>query len=289
MSAAEPRHLTERQLAAALLPGAEAPVCPVPGCTACPARLEEAQRIARQFHDEVLPRTLPNVQGAGGKPHLAPRGFFSQLLRPWALGGLAAAAAALIFWVKLRPRPPELLEDGPDGGAVTEDGQPYLGVKGSDDLGIRVYVWQGERAHRVTDGFTVHPGDSLRFVLDVHVAPQVLVVSIDGAQQISVYYPFGGDASAPLPEPMSEQEAGHRVDLIELPDSVELDATLGDERLWVILSDAPLPLASLRPRLERLAAGGAAAVAAAGTAELLEGLPGTRALTLLLHKEAAPR
>lgn len=274
------RHLSEQQLAAALLPGAAAPTCPVPGCTECPERLAAARRVAQQFHDEVLPRTLPNIRAAAPRPRLAPTGFFPKLLRPWALGGLAAVAA-LLLWIKLRPAPAPL--HGRDGGDA-----PYVGVKDADDGGVAIYVRRGAAVHPLHDGATVHPGDALRFAVDPARGKYALVVSIDGAQQISVYAPFGGAAAAPLPAPSPTTPPADAAK-VELPGSVELDATLGDERLWVVLSETPLPVAALRPQLERLAAGGPAALAAATAEQLVAGLAGVRAVTYLLHKTAPPR
>lgn len=272
---ASSRHLTERQLAEALLPGATPPTCPVPGCTECPERLAAAQQIAKRFTEEVLPRTLPNIQAAGRTPKLVPTGFFPRLLRPWAMGG-AVAFAALLLWIKLRPAPSPLQPS--DGGGDA----PYIGVKDADDGGVAVYLRRGAAVRPLSDGATVHPGDALRFAVDPARGKYALVVSIDGAQQISVYAPFGGDAAAEIPA-AAASAPGEKV---ELPGSVELDATLGDERLWIVLADTPLPIAALRPKLERLAAGGAEAVRAASAAQLVEGSAGLRAVTYLLHKTA---
>jgi hypothetical protein len=48
----------------------------------------------------------------------------------------------------------------------------------------------------------------------------------------------------------------------------------------------PISVAAVRPALERLAAGGAAAVAAANADQLVADLPGVRALSWLMHKAA---
>lgn len=282
-----PRHLTDLQLAAALVPGSAQPSCPVPGCTECAARFEEARGAARQFHEEVLPRTLPGITGAAAtaadepKHRMAPRGFFLNLLRPAPIGGLIAAAAAVLLWVKW-PRQALLLDDDEAHDASETGEPPYLGLKGGD--AVRAYVRRGAQVLPLDGGGTVHPGDALRFAVDPRQGRYALVVSIDGAQQISVYFPFGGEASDPIgPTREADVEADGN---IALAGSVELDATLGDERVWILLSDAPLAVAAVRPALERLAAGGAAAVAGATAEDLLTGLPEVRAVSLLLHKTA---
>lgn len=292
------RHLTELQIAQALLPGAAQPSCPVAGCTACAARLEEARTTAAQFHEEVLPRTLAKVRdvreadaaatvGAAEPPkRLAPRAFFptmmASLFRPPVLGALAAAAAAVVLWVTW-PRPTPLLVDdelgdrGDAGGPVGPD-DAYVGVKG--DEAVRAYLRRAGEISPLVDGDDVQPGDAIRFFVDARRGHHVLMVSIDGAQQVSVYFPFGGDGSQEL-APGAEQE---------LPGAVELDATLGDERLWILMSSAPIAVATIRPALDRIAGGGAAAVAAATAKDLTAGATlasGVHVETMLLHKRAA--
>lgn len=294
-------HLTELQLAQALLPGAAQPSCPVAGCTACAARLEEARATAAHFHEEVLPRTLAQVRdvreadaaataatGKAAEPpkRLAPRAFFptmmASLFRPPVLGALAAAAAAAVLWVKW-PRPaPLLVEDelgdrGDAGGPVGPD-DAYVGVKG--DEAVRAYLRRAGEISPLVDGDDVQPGDAIRFLVDARRGHHVLVVSVDGAQQVSVYFPFGGDGSQELAQGAEQ----------ELPGAVELDATLGDERIWILMSRAPLAVAEIRPALDRIAAGGAAAVVAATAKDLTAGAPlasGVHVETMLLHKRAA--
>jgi hypothetical protein len=49
---------------------------------------------------------------------------------------------------------------------------------------------------KVKDGDRLAAGDALRFVLSPTGLPYVLIASVDGAAQTSVYYPFQGEASA---------------------------------------------------------------------------------------------
>jgi hypothetical protein len=295
-----PQHLSERQLAAALLPGATMPTCPVPGCTACPARLAEQAALARQFHDDVLPRTLPALRARaaaedGGAPHAAPasacdrstsEGLGARLrswLRPRYVGPLAAAAALLVFVAVRRSLPA-----APDGGPAEP---PYLGVKGAGEE-VHLHALRGGAVERLADGARVAPGDALRFSVDGGSArgPRyALVVSIDGAAAISVYAPFGGDRSLALDGAGAAATPGAST-AIELPGSVILDDTLGDERIWALVSDAPIEVLAVRPALERLAAAGPAAVRAASAATLADELgkaaPGVRVTSWLLRKAA---
>lgn len=325
------RHLSELQLAAALLPGAEPPVCPVPGCSACAEKLAAQARLARAFHDEVMPRTLPALLAraargeaaeepvtgeqpdattdatpaatttakpdarAGEKrdrraaPSSPPsRGsWISSLLRPWIAGPLVAAALVLL-WIAVRPAE----RSGAPGPAGLPGEAPYLGVKGDADP-VRLYLGRAGAVRSIDDGAEVMPGDALRFSVTAPTgaaaaARYALVVSIDGAGAISVYAPFGGARSERLPD---EAIAGAGA-AIELSGSVVLDGTLGDERLWALVSDAPIEVAAVRPLLERLATAGPAAVRAASAAtladELRAAVPGLRVTSWLLHKLEAP-
>jgi hypothetical protein len=83
------------------------------------------------------------------------------------------------------------------------------------------------------------PGDALRFVVQPGGLPYLLIVSRDGAGHLTVYYPFGGSRSAEL------KSEGRN----ELPGSVELDATPGEERLFALFSRRPLEAARVTSRL----------------------------------------
>jgi hypothetical protein len=266
----EPRHLNEQQLAAALLAGAAPPRCAVPGCVSCAARLEEAKALAQEFHQRVLPRTLPQLRARGGP-------WWASWTRPWLMapaGVLAAAAVLFLVW----PRQPPIIDTSNHrpGPALTGP-QPDVRHKGPLDAhdDAHIFVRSGEQVRRLGDDEVVHPADSIRFVVDPRRARHVLVVSIDGAQQISVYVPFAGLTSLPLPQGDAP---------IELEGSVVLDGTLGEERLWILLSDEPISVAAVRPALERLVAAGAAAVLAANPDQLVAELPGVRAQSWVLHK-----
>lgn len=301
------RHLSERELAAALLPGAAPPICPVPGCRACAEKLAEQARLARSFHDEVLPRTLPALlaraargeadapdepaaEGAkldertpapaqAARTSPPPRGsWLSSLLRPWIAGPLVAAALVLL-WIAVRPA--ERSDAGPAGSPGEA---PYVGVKGDDDP-VRLFSRRAGAVRPLDDGAEVLPGDALRFSVAA-AARYALVVSIDGAGVFSVYAPFGGARSEPLADGVTAAAP------VELSGSVVLDDTLGDERLWALLSDEPVEVARVRPLLERLAAAGPAAVRDASAAtvadELRAAVPGLRVTSWLLRKSKAP-
>jgi hypothetical protein len=89
----------------------------------------------------------------------------------------------------------------------------------------------------------VRAGDALRFAYEAPEAGHLLVLELDGRGAASVFHPFGGEASAPLP-------AGQR-DF--LPGSVVLDEAPGPEWLFAIFSPRPLEAAPLLARLREQA------------------------------------
>lgn len=304
------RHLSERQIARSILAsgrreagGAEeakaardaghandaAALCPL-----CSARLDEAAQLSQHFHRAVLPRTLPclhlRAEMAGGWPgaRLWRRCRAVTRLAP-AMVPAMAVAALLLF---LRPHLASVESGASDArlaGQVLADGHtlselmpgltPELMIKGPlDPFPARLFVRRGDGAERLDDGALVHPGDALAFVVDPGRRGYALVVSIDGAQRISTYSPYEGAASAPVP---------FSVLPVVLEPSIILDDTLGSERIWLLLSDAPLATRELQPALARLAFAGSAAVRAASADALFEGAAigeGVVAISWLIHK-----
>jgi hypothetical protein len=182
------------------------------GCAACRAEREAAAALRRRFDDEVLPRTIARVT--------RPRRRWWRLA-PLVLAPALAVAALLLY---LRPSPPTP--------------PPELAYKGGPAL--TVYARRGEQVFVVHDGETLRPGDELRFVVTAAGQGYVLVVSLDGAGQASVYHPFAGSRSVAV-------GAGR----VELPGSVKLDRALGRERLYALFSTQPLDAADVLARLAR--------------------------------------
>jgi hypothetical protein len=197
-------------------------------CERCQAlRVIQGDAQAR-FTAHVLPRQLPALETS--RP----------LLRGWLLmPALAAAAAVALIAVR-----------GPGLGPA----QPDLLSKGSLQLGA--YASRGGKVVPVSPGATLSPGDRVRFVVD-GLAPsrpvQALVVSVDGRGAVSVYFPFGGSASAPL----------QGRDRVALPGSVVLDDAPGPERVFALFSSEPFTVEAARPALDALARAGPEQIRAA--------------------------
>lgn len=145
------------------------------------------------------------------------------------------------------------------------------------DVELLVYARQ-EHHTELLDRFNrlVHPGDEVRFILtgvpDDH--SHVLIVSVDGAGVATVYFPYGGTRSAPVPGPGRW----------EVPGSIVLDGTLGPERVFALFSKQPLAVAELEPALRRL---GRAGKNALRDVQALD-VPGATQRSFLMFKQERP-
>ena len=184
-------------------------------CAQCRADDESAAALREHFTVHVLPRTAP-----------------VRRRRSWRWIWLAApmlAAAAILLVLRREPPPPE------------------LGIKG--DATWQVFAHRAGKTFEVHDGAVLAAGDEIRFVVVPDRARFVLIVSVDGAGQASIYYPYNGAASAPIDGPR-----------VELAGSIVLDAAPGPERLFALFSDEPIAAPAARDALRAIAMGGADAI-----------------------------
>ena len=147
------------------------------------------------------------------------------------------AAACLLLALQLR-RPEDMLRT---------KGDPF----------ISFYVKRGEQVLRGSSQEVLQPGDRLRFAYTAASAQYLAILSIDGAAQASIYYPAG--AQAERVEPGTD---------VLLPSSVELDATLGEEKIVAVFCAEPFEVEPLRAALAELPA-----------------RPGCSTYTLQVHKQ----
>jgi hypothetical protein len=185
----------------------------VSGCAPCRARTAEVAAEASRFLSRFPALSLP----AGAPPHPSRRR--PRHLVPASLAFLAAAAGLLLF---LRsPGAPK---------SVRSKGGPHLGF----------FVKRGARVFPGADGETVYPGDRLRFVVSTGTATHVAIFSLDAKGIASVYEPAGPETR--LVGPARE---------LPLDGSVELDGTVGTERIFGLFCDAPVAVEKARAGLER--------------------------------------
>ena len=228
-------------------------------CPGCAARRAEHSRQVLHFRSVVFPRTAARFSSRD-RPALRWRWSYGLALP------LAASLLLLARGLQTKPGPAALARKPQD---------EILGIKGAPLLQVfarhKGLGAASPEVTRVTDGDRLAPGDALRFVLSPTGLPYVLVTSVDGAGQASVYYPYQGEASAEV--------VGR--DTVSVPGSIELDQAPGPERLFVIYSKEPLPAGTAREALARLAAGGASAIRAAQRLPIVD----TIQSTLLFEKE----
>jgi len=221
------RHLSEIDLARLVVDAGEPPAH-VAGCARCREALEHARGEAAVFARRVMPRTLPAIEARLGRRRIA-----------WLVPATIALAAVAV-WLVVLPR----LRPDAERPAIAAKGSPVL------HLVARRALAAEDRVFGVEPGAALAAGDAIRFVLDGADGRYLLVVSLDGAGQINVYYPYGGTAAAPL------TAAGHVV----LDGSIVLDDAPGPERIWAVMSDRAVAVDELRAQLSAIAAGGPAAI-----------------------------
>jgi len=198
----------------------------VDGCERCRRRKAELDADRERF---LASSPVPPVRATEVKSAKAPRKTRVIPLRAWA--GVALSAAALVaLFVALSP--------GSRGGSEIGGGEAVGDrVKGSHRLGF--FVKRGSETFEGLSGQRVLPGDQLRFVVTLRAPAHVAVLSRDGAGQASVYFPAGGTSA-----PRFDAAGGRGLD-----GAVELDETLGRERLWGVFCAESFEVGPLREAL----------------------------------------
>lgn len=195
-------------------------------CIPCHAEIEAARQSQKRFLAQVFPRTLPALESQIVSAHrwrrwLGPLGLASA-------AGVLAAVVALVVAVPARH---------------TEE--PEIQAKGSGAL--QIFGRRGDRVLAVEDGAILRPGDQLRFAVQSPGNSSVLIASVDGRGEASVYYP-----STPL------ARDGGLESILE--GSIVLDDAPGPERIFALFSDRALDIAEVKKQLDAVAAGGASAI-----------------------------
>jgi len=210
-------------------------------CAQCRGDYELAASLREHFIVNVLARTQPRR---------------SRVSWPW-LAAPALAVAIGVLVVIARPRPVA---------------QPDLAIKG--DATWHVFANRDGQTFAIHDGAQLEPRDRIRFAVTPDGARYLLVASIDGSGAVSIYFPYGGDASARL-------DPG---DHVELPGSIVLDAAPGPERMFAVFSDEPIEAAAVADELRTIAVGGADAIRQAHVLAIA----GMRAQASLVFEKAVP-
>lgn len=220
-----PSRLTLARAAAGELPPLEGPEA-----QAFAAEVEEADSLVEPFDWEVLRAAAARVEEPRA-PRPAP------LRRRWWVPLLALAAALLLII-----RPP-----ASDPGSTNR-------AKGGPDLGF--WALSGGRMQPGVQGGEYRPGDRLQFSYRADGLDSLVLLSIDGAGRLTVFYPQAGE------DPLPVRPEGQHI----LDGSILLDATLGPEVFVAVFGPSSVQEAR-ELALGAWAAGGHAAVAALGASD----------------------
>lgn len=198
----------------------------IDACEHCRTRWRELNEDKERFEQFVFARTLPKVEARVAQSRAS---FFDRFKLRLVIPALAVAGAAAAVVITTGP------------GTQTED-DSYVGMKGlaSNTPSFEVVAMRGTGQFPVKDDTVLHPNDRIRFVVSPAGAKFLMVASTDGAGVFSVYHPFGAAQSHPV-----EGKAK-----VELPGAVELDGTLGAEKLVAVFSDAPITASQVEAALK---------------------------------------
>ncbi|MBK7862826.1 MAG: hypothetical protein IPJ65_30310 [Archangiaceae bacterium] len=193
------------------------------GCALCQKRWSELNEDKARFEQFVFPRTLQKLEQRLAVPSLVERLRAGWLMLVPAAGAVVVASLAAAVWL---------------GGRSPSDDAPYIGIKGGPTL--EVVALRPEMGQFPVKPTTVlHPKDKIRFVVNGAGSKYLMIASRDGAGAFTVYHPFGAEQSAAVDEGR-----------VEIPRSVELDDTLGSERLVAVFSDSPISASAVKTALD---------------------------------------
>ena len=200
------------------------------GCPACRERL--AAVPARAAELPPLAALLARRRAGAARPTL-PRNV-GWLLSPRLLVGLTAAAACLLLLGVA------VLRHG--DGPSERGGPPATGVRLKGAYAVEWIVARaGGSQQRATEGFAFRVGDRVGLRVRTPRAVAVQVFAVDRAGRIEMLIPAPG-AGAPL-----MAAGGASV----LPESLELEAPLVTQRVFVVLAGAPLGRVELDKAVKR--------------------------------------
>ncbi|HEU5055223.1 MAG TPA: hypothetical protein VFU21_01805 [Kofleriaceae bacterium] len=184
---------------------------------------------------------------------------------------LAATAAALVGGLVIVGLIAGRTDEPAPTGA-TPAGDPHAGdpvettrIKG--DVRLLAFRKAGDRIERLASGAVVRAGDVIQLRFNGGGRRHGVIASIDGAGAVTLHFPLSEDAPTAL---------GDRT--TDLPHAYALDDAPRFERFFFITDDRPIDVAGTLAALRALAARPGADRA------LLDLPPGSRQLSLILHK-----
>jgi hypothetical protein len=194
------------------------------------SRLSRLEKESEQFQELQNTRALAAVVMERTERQRHGYGFGLLLQAPFLTAVVAAAAVLVAIWVShLEPPPTDPVA------------QPYgYRIKG-DKLTMSVQVKRNGRQWRYEADQWLYEGDLLRFAFNAKVAGFLYVITMDSADQLTVFEPADGAAARRVEAADKQLVKG----------AYELDATLGEEVVVLFVCKTQQGLAALKASVRR--------------------------------------
>lgn len=200
-----------------------------------------AREIRRRLAIEAQLARLPDpTQDA----ELIPiRSVWQRFWMPALASAGMACAAALALWT-VTPSAPvqEVASLQTEASGFSEPGQDDTRIKGLTPH-LRIYKLEGDKITRLLEPASVAPGTLLQVGYVAPGMPYGMVISIDGAGQVSLHQPEAG-GQVPRRDPTGEHRLAH---------AWELDAAPGFERFFLITAAQPFQVEEVLSAAKSLA------------------------------------
>lgn len=219
--------LTVERLALGELDEAEAKRVRMQLQAAGDTRLEEIERS----NSAVLEAYPPTTVAAAVRRRVKPSARTSSPAMRWAMGIGAAAVAAVVLWWVARPDP-AIVAPPPDRELVARADPPPDTVRVKGEARVVVHRRTPGGSRPLTPDDEVTAGDELRVAYQAAGRRHGVIVSIDGADAVTLHWPASEGADTAL------ADGGP----VWLDHSYALDDAPGFERFILVTSDGELPL-----------------------------------------------
>lgn len=171
--------------------------------------------------------------------------------RPLAVGLAAAGLAVAVVAVTLPTDRDGIRPKGNAPSAPSGAEEAVATVAPDDEAALGFVVKRADTLLQGTAGLVCHPGDHLRLVASQQSWTHGLAFSVDASGRVEPLHVGADGRSLPLPRGRD----------LPLPGSRELDAYVGPEWYWLVVSERPLELSAVAERarravLEHVAKGG---------------------------------
>jgi len=198
-------------------------------CSRCRSHWDDIVREREAFLSNA-----PSFEALAAKVARTARLPASARTGPWLAGfGAALAATAAIVLILARYPAQPVVPAAVEQDARTSSQQATtIRSKGGPHIGF--FIKSDARVSDGQSGAIVHPGDRLRFTYSSDTSRYLALFNLD-AKQASVYYPNGANAR--------RVAAGRDV---ALDFSIELDQTIGREKIFAVFCEAPFKLEPMR-------------------------------------------